>query len=49
MEKQYTATIGEHTVAITIKEWPQVAADAKRAGQKAYLVSNLTLQVIAEA
>ena len=49
MDKEFTATVGERTVAITIKEWPQIAADALRNGQKAYLVSNKTLQVVAEA
>lgn len=45
----YTATIGEKTIKCTLDEWPAVAAKARQAGQKAYLVSNLNNQVIAEA
>lgn len=49
MEEKFTATIGERIVVISIEEWPQIAADATKRGQKAYLVDNIDKRVIAEA
>lgn len=49
MSNKYTATVGEQSFPIDLKDWPAVAAQAEIDGRKAYLVVNADHRVIAEA